>query len=111
MLGFLAEGIDLKGFAAADRIIGKASAMLFVVAGVGAAYAPVVSEQALATFARFGIECAFDSTTDIIMNSAGTGPCPMAQAVKDIDDPAEALAAIRQTVASLADQNARRQAS
>ncbi len=36
---WLGSGMDFRGCAAADKIVGKASAMLFVLAGVKAVYA------------------------------------------------------------------------
>jgi hypothetical protein len=40
--------------------------------------------------------------TENIINRSGTGLCPMEEAVKDIDDLKEALAAIQAKVAALA---------
>ena len=47
MMEFLDAGLELRGFCAADRIVGKAAALLFVLAGVCAVYADVMSENAL----------------------------------------------------------------
>ena len=38
---------------------------------------------------------------DAIVNRAGDGPCPIESAVADIDDPQEALVAVRQKLADL----------
>lgn len=43
MVEWLGFGMDFHGYAADDKIIGKATAMLFVLAGVKEVYAPVVS--------------------------------------------------------------------
>ena len=43
MLGWIREGRDLHGYTAADRVVGKAGAMLFVKAGVCEIYAQTLS--------------------------------------------------------------------
>lgn len=43
MMRFIAEGRDLSGCSAADVIVGKASAMLFVKAGINEVYGKVMS--------------------------------------------------------------------
>lgn len=101
MVGFLTAGTDLNGFSAADKIVGKAAAMLFSLAGVKEVYAPVLSEQAAEVFARHNIKYFCDTLTPSIINRAGTGPCPMEQAVRDIDDPYTALEVVKKTLAAL----------
>lgn len=104
MLDFLDRGIDLSGASAADRIVGKAAAMLFALAGVSSLYAEVLSERALPVLERYGIAVAWGTLTPAIINRRGDGPCPMETAVEEIDDPNEALNAIRATVAHLKKQ-------
>jgi hypothetical protein len=41
MAGFIDGGLDLRGSSAADRIVGKAAALLFALAGVSEVYAIV----------------------------------------------------------------------
>jgi len=101
MLGFLEKRIDLRGASAADRIVGKAAAMLYVLAGVSSLYAEVLSARALPVLERYGIAVSWETLTPAIINRQGDGPCPMERAVESIDDPSEALEAIRATVARL----------
>lgn len=54
---------------------------------------------------RFGVDHSYNVLTEGIVNREGTGPCPMEQAVKDIDDPREAFEAIRKVSAVLMTQN------
>ncbi|MFZ5975718.1 MAG: DUF1893 domain-containing protein [Bacillota bacterium] len=98
MVEFLTAGVNLNGFSAADKIVGKAAAMLFVLAGVAEVYAPVMSEQAVKVFLKYGVQYSCDTLTQGIVNRAGTGPCPMEQAVKDIEDPTDAFDEIKQTL-------------
>ena len=97
MLDFLTESVDLRHFSAADRIIGKAAAMLFVLAGVESVYGAVVSRSALTVLEAHEIRCVFEVLTDQIRNRSGDGICPMEKTVQDITDPGEALEAIRNT--------------
>lgn len=101
MLAFLTDGTDLRGFSAADKVVGKAAAMLFALAGVQAVYAPVMSLAALDTLERFHITAHCGQVVPGIINRTQTGPCPMERAVQNLDTPHEALDAIRQTLAVL----------
>jgi len=98
MLGFIDSGIDLKDYSAADKIVGKAAAMLFVLAGVKEVFAAVLSKQAEAVFVKYGVQFSCDTLTDAILNRSGTDLCPMEKAVGEIEDPPEALETIRKTL-------------
>jgi hypothetical protein len=89
LVDLLQEG-TLPGYSAADKVVGKATAFLYVQLGVKAVYAPVISAPALAVLQRFGIDASCDSVVDAIFNRDHTGFCPMETAVRDIDDPAAA---------------------
>ena len=101
MVHFLTEGIDLTGFSAADKIVGRAAALLFVLAGVRAVYAPVMSQGACAVLAAHGVDWACQDSPEVIVNRQGTGPCPMEMAVAGVEEPAAALAAIQAKLADL----------
>ncbi len=92
---------DWKGAAAADRVVGKAAAFLYVLLGVSTVYAEVLSAPAEAVLLGHGIAVSCRTHTDAIINRAGTGPCPMESAVRDLTDPQEALAAIRTRLVEL----------
>lgn len=79
---------------AADRIVGKAAAMLYVLMGAKAVYAQVMSRPAKNLFDSFGIEYEYETITDNIINRKGDGLCPMEQAVEIINDPQSAKKAI-----------------
>lgn len=94
MLGFLREGRDLSGFCAADRVVGRAAAMLFAKAGVRAVHAEVMSDGAAALLAAHGIDALCDVRTAAIENRQKTGLCPMESAVAGIEDVDAGIAAI-----------------
>ena len=100
-------GIDLTGFSAADKVVGKATAMLFALCGVAAVHAGVISEAAEEMLRRYGIPYTFDVQTERIINRAGTGMCPMEQAVWALDAPADAPDAIHLAMARLSAQAAK----
>ncbi|MGM9637486.1 MAG: DUF1893 domain-containing protein [Eubacteriales bacterium] len=101
LMGFLAGGTDLGGYSAADRVVGKAAAFLYVLLGVREVYAPVMSEPAARVLKENGIEAYRDVQPEAIRNRTDTGICPMESAVWEIDDPREALSAIRKKLSEL----------
>lgn len=101
LLDWLDDGIDVKGFSAADKVVGKAAAFLYVLLGVKEVYACVMSESAIDTFVKNGILPQYDLSVKSIINRAGTGNCPMEEAVKNTDIPEEALTLIKRRLAEL----------
>ena len=94
MVDFIREGRDLTGYSAADRVVGKAAAVLFIKAGVKEIHALTLSESARDLLAAHGVKATWETLTDRIMNRAGDGPCPMESAVSGTDDIAEAFGLI-----------------
>lgn len=102
LLGFLEAGVNLHGFAAADKVVGKAAALLYVLLGVKEIYAPVMSKSAAGVFPAYGIAFFCDRLVANIRNRANTGFCPMEEAVACTDTPEDALVAIKAKAAQLA---------
>ena len=84
-----------KGLEVADKIIGKASAMLLSLSGVKKVHAIVLSQAGKDIFDKYDVEYSFDELTDYIVNRKGDGMCPMEMTVKDIDDLREAYEALK----------------
>ena len=101
LVGFISAGVDLSGFSAADKVVGKAAAMLFIKAGVTSVYAKTLSQSAEAVFKRYGVKYSYNELTDKIINRDGTDICPMEKAVADIGDPNAAYIAIVNKLNSL----------
>ena len=101
LLTWLDEGRDLRGFVAADKVVGNGAAYLYVLLGVAAVHANVMSEPACATLQRYGIQASCDQLVPGIVNRAGDGPCPIEFTVRDASTPDEALIAIRTRLATL----------
>ncbi|MBE6855459.1 MAG: DUF1893 domain-containing protein [Ruminococcus sp.] len=94
MLDYICNQTDLRGYSAADKIVGKAAAMLFALAGVTVLYAEVLSQSAVAVLERYGIRYSYGTLTDHIINRSGSGLCPMEEAVAEVEDLHAAFEAI-----------------
>lgn len=101
LVDWLESGQDTCGFSAADKVVGKAAALMYCLLGVRRVHGNVMSEAAVKILRRNGIEAYWDRLTENIQNRAGTGLCPMEAATSHIDDPDEALPVILSTLASL----------
>ncbi len=95
LLEWLEAEEDLRGFAAADKVVGRATAFLYVLLGVRSLYAGVISSPALQVLRAHHVDTAFGEEVAFIRNRAGDGVCPFEEAVLGITEPAEALEAIR----------------
>ena len=76
----------LAGASVADKVVGKAAAMLLVRGGAIEVYAEVLSEPALEVFKRHNVPCVFGEFVPNIINRNKTGICPMEQAVLGEND-------------------------
>lgn len=92
---------SLQGTAVADKVIGKAAAMLLLYAGVQAVYGEVMSNTAYTLLTENGITAEYGVLTPVIINREGTGPCPMEEAVAPLTEPAQALPALKAVLARL----------
>lgn len=101
LLQWLDGGVDVRGFAAADRVVGKATAYLYCLMGVKTVYAGVMSASAAKVLEAYGIPASWDCLTDGIMNRQKDGLCPMEAATWDCNTPQEALAAVRAALTRL----------
>lgn len=95
LLDVVAEaGEILKGAALADKIVGKAVAMVAAHAGITAVYSPLMSEPAVHALQVRGIEAASDRIVPFIQNKRGDGLCPMEQLTLPFSEPAAAVRAL-----------------
>lgn len=101
LVRWLTEGIDVRGFSAADKVVGRATAYLYVLLGVKEVWAGVMSEAAAEVLNRHGITAAQDKLVKNIINRAGTGICPFEEAVLNIQTPEEAYTAIRKKMQTM----------
>ena len=81
----------LHGAEVADKIVGKAAALLFAYGGVKYIWAECISEAAIAYLEGVGIAFEYAERVERIMNRDGTGICPMEQRALGIEEPEEAF--------------------
>lgn len=96
LVAYYESGDDLRGFSAADKVVGKGAAFIYVLLGVRAVHACVISEPALALLQNEGISVEYDVKTEHIVNRKGDGFCPFEMAVMNIRDKQLAYTAIRE---------------
>lgn len=103
----LIEAIDavgrdgLKGVVTADRIVGKAAALLNVYMGASEAHAMLISSGAKEVFRERGIGFVFLEETDAIKMRDGVIFCPFERLVQGISDAGEAYREIKAKLAGL----------
>jgi hypothetical protein len=83
-------GAKLEGAAVADRVAGKAIALLCVYAGIRHVYAEVLSRKAKAVFEENGINHEWKKLVDNILNFNKSQVCPFEKAAAEISDPKDA---------------------
>lgn len=101
LLAWVNEGMDFAGLSAADKVVGKAAAFLYVLLKVEAVYAKIISAPAVQILEKYDIEMFYDEKVEAIRNRTNTGFCPMETTVWEIENPKDALEAIRQKVSEL----------
>lgn len=90
LLKLLEENKNFVGFSAADKVIGKAAAFLYVLLNVESLYTKVISKHALEVLTIHNIPIKYDELVDAIRNRDNTGFCPMETAVLKVSEPKEA---------------------
>ena len=85
-------------FSVADKIVGKAAALLFVKMKVSSIYGSVMSEKAKEIFIRFNIPFSYHTLAEAIINRKGDGMCPMEKAIESVSDPEEAYQILKKAV-------------
>ena len=101
LVDLIQSGEDFGGAFAADRVVGKGAAFLYVCLKVKAVYAGVISKSALKVFEDNGIFAAYGQLADNIINRKGDGICPFEAAVMDIEDPSIAYETLLRKMAEM----------
>ena len=101
LIGLLNDNKDLNGYSIADKIVGKAQAMLIVKANIKEVYTKVLSKQGEMILKKYNIPYSYDTLTDQIINRKGTDICPMEKTVKDIDDIEDGYILLKEAVKNI----------
>ncbi len=86
---------EMKGSSVADRIVGKAAALLCAYAGVVAVFAVTASEKGIQALRDSKILCRFENRVPHILNSKGSDICPFEKLVTNISNPKKAYETIK----------------
>lgn len=103
----LIEAIDsigrrrLRGVVTADRIVGKAAALLNAHMGAGEVHALLISAAAKEALTYHRLRFVFLEETEALKSPDGVLPCPFERLVRDISDPNEAYVRIKAKLAEL----------
>ncbi len=76
-----------KGASVADKVIGKAAALLAVYGGIRAIYTELTTTAAILICENHGIDLVYNKKTDYIENRDHSGFCPMELLAKDVSNP------------------------
>ena len=81
----------LKGASVADKVIGKAAALLMALGEIKEVHTLIISEPAIKVFEKYNIPCFYDKKVTRIVNRAGDGLCPMETLCLYVENPQEAF--------------------
>ncbi|MBQ8755781.1 MAG: DUF1893 domain-containing protein [Lentisphaeria bacterium] len=90
------HGEEMAGGVIVDKVIGKAAAAIIVCGGAEKVCTGLISEPGLVLLEKHGIKVCFEQKVPQILNRRRDGLCPMEKRVAAIDDPEEAVKALRQ---------------
>jgi hypothetical protein len=83
-------GTNLQGASLADRVAGKAIALLCAYVKIKEVYAAVLSRKAQALFKENKITYYWNELVDNVLDTSKTGICPFEKAAAEISDPEKA---------------------
>ena len=95
----------INGASVADRIIGKAAALLLAYSKVKDAYAIVISRNGLETLRSHGIPVDYESLVPKILDRSGREICPFEKIALKIDSPRLGFEVLRRRWRSLIEES------
>ncbi len=101
LIGLIESGRSLESFSCADKIVGKAAALLYAKLNVKELYAEVLSKAAQPVLKKHNIYYSFGTLTASILNRKGDGICPMEKTVAEINNCDKAYSALKNKLSVL----------
>jgi len=86
---------DLRGSSVADKVVGRAAAMLCVYCGIKAVYAAILSKGGKEVLEENGVTLEFENLVSNILNQRKTDACPFEKAVATTSDAEKAYEKLR----------------
>jgi len=94
-------GDKLRGASVADKVVGRAVALLCVYAGVEAVYASILSGRARALLEENSIRVEWDTLVESVLDTDKVAACPFEELAAEIVDPEEAYRRLKALQKSL----------
>jgi Domain of unknown function (DUF1893). len=98
-------GCILTDACIADKVVGKAAALLMLHGGIGEVYAELLSDSAAVCLEHARVPFTYGEKVPCILNRDRTGMCPMEQRCLNIGSPREAYEALSAMVGEVAHGN------
>ncbi len=86
---------QLKGASLADKIVGKAIALLSAYGGIISVYTPLASDQAVRVLEEYSIQLEAEKVIPMILNRRKDDQCPIERLVFDSHTPEEAYSRLK----------------
>lgn len=96
------EPSKLHGSIVADKMVGKAAALIICLFKAKEAQTHIMSQRAKKVLDKYAVKYSFEETVPELLNKAGTDICPFEKAVLAVDDPEEGLKKLTGEVKRLA---------
>lgn len=101
LVDFILSDKDFSGYVAADKIVGKATALLYANLKISALYAQVTTFDAVEICNKNNIQVEYETLTSKIINRKGDDICPMEKLVLNVESPEIAKQLIIQKLKTL----------
>jgi hypothetical protein len=89
-------GAQARGASLADKVVGKAVALIVVHAGICAVDTPLASHAAVQVLKSRCVALRATSIVSQILNRRGDAPCPLEQLTQPFDEPSVAIAKLHE---------------
>ena len=91
----------LRGATVVDKVIGRAAAMIAIAGGAARVHGELMSEDARTLLESRGIVVSYGTLVPRILNADKSDICPLEKSVEGLDDPEQALTALRKRIEEL----------
>lgn len=88
-------GKELNGASVADRVAGKALALLCIYAEIREVYAEVLSKQAQTLFQENNVSCHWSQLVDNVLDVNKADVCPFEKAASEVSNPKDSYFAFK----------------
>jgi len=94
-------GEELAGASVADKVVGRAVALLCVCSHVKEVFAVVLSKEGLKALEEHGLRCEYENLVPKILDAKGVNMCPFERFALTISNPKKAYEKLKSFASSL----------